>query len=41
MTQELVYIKAIDPSHGRISFMFESGSTPELYRSIICKALRE
>ncbi|MFO7838620.1 MAG: hypothetical protein R6X08_03855 [Desulfosalsimonadaceae bacterium] len=40
MTQELVYVKAVDPSHSRISFMLESESTPEIYRRALSKALK-
>lgn len=40
MTQELVYVKPIDPSHSRISFMLESDSTPEIYRRILSKVLK-
>jgi len=39
MTQELVYIKALDPKRSRISLLFDDGSTPVLYRKIIQKAL--
>ena len=40
MTQELVYVKPVDPAHSRISFMLESDSTPEIYRRILSKALK-
>jgi len=40
MTQELVYVKPVDPTHSRISFMLESDSTPEIYRRILSKALK-
>ncbi len=40
MTQELVYIKPVDPQHSRISFMYSSDSTPALYRRLVSKALK-
>ncbi|MGC9313403.1 MAG: hypothetical protein ACP5IA_11985 [Sediminispirochaetaceae bacterium] len=39
MTQELVYIKAVDETHSRISLLFDTGSTPQLYRNVVGKAL--
>jgi hypothetical protein len=41
MTQELVYVKPVDSSHSRISFMLESDSTPEAYRLILNKVLKK
>jgi len=39
MEQELVYIKAIDKTHSRISLLLDEGNTPQLYRRIIGKAI--
>ncbi len=41
MTQELVYVKPVDETHSRISFMYSASSTPPLYRRIINQALKE
>jgi hypothetical protein len=41
MTQELVYVKPVDESRSRISFMYSAASTPQLYRRIISQALKE
>ncbi len=41
MTQELVYIKAVDETHSRISLLFDKGSTPQVYRSAVGNAIRK